>query len=89
MVHYATALIPHAAGAHSSGVKYLLKRSEVNRLAPPTVFVVNNHPKKKAAEKREEEKRYLRLFNDPRRMHYTTLSFEDFARRGMASLGTP
>jgi NAD-dependent SIR2 family protein deacetylase len=70
-------------------VKYLLKRSEVNRSAPPTVFVVNNHPKKQAAEKKEEEKRHLRLFNDPRRMHYTTLSFEDFARSGMASLGTP
>ncbi len=70
-------------------VKYLLKRAEVNRPTPPTVFVVNNHPKKKAAEKKEEEQRYLRLFNEPSSVHYTTLSFEAFAKSGMASLGAP
>ena len=70
-------------------VKYLLKRAEVNSPRPPDVYIVNNHDKKRAAEKKDEERRYLRLFNDPSRVRYTTLSFQEFATGGIATLFTP
>jgi hypothetical protein len=69
-------------------VKYLLKRAEVNRPQPPDVYVVNNHDKKKVAEKKDEERRYLRLFNKPSRVHYTNLSYQEFATGGMSALAT-
>jgi hypothetical protein len=67
-------------------LKYMFKRVEVNRVSTPEVFVINNHKGKRAAQKREEEARYIRLFNDPKKIHYTRLSFERFCARGTRAL---
>jgi NAD-dependent SIR2 family protein deacetylase len=67
-------------------VKYLLKRAEVNRAKPAQIFIVNNCAKKKRGEKNDEERRYLRLFNNPRCVMYTSLTFQDFAERGFEAL---
>jgi hypothetical protein len=71
-------------------VKYLLKRTEVNRTKPIDVFIVNEHAKKRRAERREEKARYVRMFSKTNRVIYTKLSFEDFSLGGLASLvGSP
>jgi hypothetical protein len=67
-------------------IKYLLKRVEVNRSTPVEVYIVNNHPDKEPSQQREEERRYRRLFRERNRVHYTTLSFADFAAGGLALL---
>lgn len=67
-------------------VKYLLKRTEVNRTAPIDVFIVNEHAKKRRAERREEKSRYVRMFRKTHTVTYTNLSFEAFSRGGLASL---
>lgn len=68
-------------------VKYLLKRAEVNRTAPIDVFIVNEHAKKRQAERREEKARCIRIFRKGHQVTYTNLSFEDFSREGLATLG--
>jgi hypothetical protein len=60
--------------------KYLLKRAEINRNGdPPEVFVINEHPGKNIHQREEEKSRYLRFFRNKGLVHYTNLSFEDFA----------
>jgi hypothetical protein len=61
-------------------IRYLLKRAEVNRTGqPPHVFIVNEHPKKRQSERKLECGRYKRLFRQKDRVHWTKLSFEQFA----------
>ncbi len=61
-------------------VKYLLKRSEVNRAgAAPEVFIVNEHEGKKDEARDAERERYFRFFKAKDRLHWTKLSFEQFA----------
>ena len=61
-------------------VKYLLKRAELNRRSmPPEVFIVNE-PEGKPVEARDAERaRYLRFLKAKDRIHWTRLSFEQFA----------
>jgi hypothetical protein len=63
--------------------KYLLKRAEVNRPGEfaqgPEVFIVNEHPGKNEREREMERDRYMRFFRDKGRVHWTALSFQEFA----------
>lgn len=62
--------------------KYLLKRAEINRRedAPkPEIFIVNEHRCKTEQERIDEKDRYLRFFQNKRAVHWTKLSFADFA----------
>jgi hypothetical protein len=61
-------------------VRYLLKRMEINAPRNPEVFIVNEHTSKTADERDAEKLRYLRFFRVKERVHWTTLSFQDFAR---------
>jgi hypothetical protein len=70
--------------------KYLLKRGEINRPGhspkPLEVFIINEHPagdpKPKTDEQRKEEQgRYLRFFREKKLVHWTKLSFADFAAK--------
>src|SRR5262249_4788012 len=67
-------------------IKYLLKRVEVNRVSAPEVYIVNNHADKLPSARADEERRYRRLFRERDRVHYTTLSFAEFAAGGLALL---
>ena len=72
-------------------IRYLLKRAEVNRGATPQVFIISNHsnrPEKALADKKLENGRYRRLFREPSKVVYTTLSFEEFALRGPSEAET-
>jgi NAD-dependent SIR2 family protein deacetylase len=61
-------------------IKYLLKRAEVNRTGPPpTVFIVNEHEGKTDQQREMEKDRYLRFFRRRDQVHWTNLSFQDFA----------
>jgi hypothetical protein len=60
-------------------IRYLLKRSEVNRGSTPEVFVITNHPDKEETEKELERQRYRRLYRDPSKVVYTTWTFQQFA----------
>ena len=60
-------------------VKYLLKRVEVNNQRTPEIFVVNSHPGKKPEMMEQEMWRYCRFFVNKGNVHYTKLSFEEFA----------
>jgi NAD-dependent SIR2 family protein deacetylase len=61
-------------------IKYLLKRAEVNRSGqPPKVFIVNEHESKDDHEREMERGRYLRFFRNKGLVHWTKLSFEQFA----------
>src|SRR5262249_29773100 len=61
-------------------VKYLLKRVEVNNQRTPEVFVVNSHAGKKQEMMQQEHWRYRRFFVNKQNIHYTNLSFEEFAQ---------
>jgi len=61
-------------------IRYLLKRAEVNRGSTPEVFIINNHAKKTDVEREQEKKRYERLYREPSKIVYTSLTFEDFAK---------
>jgi len=68
-------------------IKYLLKRAEVNRPEgqdPPEVFIVNEHPKKRRSERKLECDRYKRFFRQKDLVHWTNLSFQDFAANPQA-----
>ena len=67
-------------------IKYLLKRVELHCEATPDVFVVNEHRGKDDSLRQMEAQRYCRLFRDPGRVHYTKLSFEEFADGGLSAL---
>jgi hypothetical protein len=61
-------------------IKYLLKRAEMNRSGDaPQVFVVNQHPDKTHWEREAELSRYMRFFREKDRVHWTELSFAEFA----------
>lgn len=61
-------------------LKYILKRAEVNRNGtPPSIFIVNEHRKKKKQQREQEKDRYERFFREKERVHWTKLSFEQFA----------
>lgn len=61
-------------------VKYLLKRAEMNRVgSPPSIFIVNEHPDKTEQQRQQEEDRYERFFREKELVHWTKLSFEQFA----------
>lgn len=63
--------------------KYLLKRAEINRpdFSPKRleVFIVNEHTGKRADAREAERDRYLRFFRNKGLVHWTKLSFADFA----------
>ena len=66
-------------------VKYLLKRAEVNRAGgPPGVFIINEPQDKKPTDREAEQARYMRFFRDKGRVHWTRLSFEQFAANPQA-----
>lgn len=61
-------------------IKYLLKRAEVNRSEPPpNIFIVNQHTGKTKPQRQQEINRYERFFRQKDRVHWTKLSFEQFA----------
>jgi hypothetical protein len=70
-------------------IRYLLKRTEVNRGSTPDVFIMNNSKGKTKNTKKEEAGRYKRLFRDPSKVVYTKLTFEEFAVRGLSILNDP
>jgi NAD-dependent SIR2 family protein deacetylase len=62
--------------------KYLLKRAEINRRDenhPPEVFVVNEHTGKSDYQRDAEKDRFLRFYRNKGLVHWTKLSFADFA----------
>ena len=63
--------------------KYLVKRAEINQpdLASKRfeVFIINEHPGKSAQQRDDEKNRYLRFFRNKGLIHWTKLSFKDFA----------
>jgi hypothetical protein len=63
-------------------IKYLLKRAERFREKTPEIYVINNHPGKTCQQRKEEKQRFMRFFKEKRKVHYTDLSFEEFAERG-------
>jgi hypothetical protein len=63
-------------------IKYLLKRAEVNRMGEaPEVFVVNRPNEQSAGDwgNTDERTRYMRFFRQKDKVHWTKLSFEQFA----------
>ena len=63
-------------------VRYLLKRAEMNRPevgTPPDVFIVNQKSGKRRSERKREYARYKRFFRHKAEVHWTNLSFEQFA----------
>lgn len=60
-------------------IKYLIKRVQTNRPDPGSLhfIVVNNHPGKNSFQAEKEMRRYRRFLGST--VHYTELSFEDFA----------
>lgn len=63
--------------------KYLLKRAEINKPeSSPNrleVFIINEHPGKESHQRHAEKNRFLRFFRDKGLVHWTNLSFSDFA----------
>lgn len=61
-------------------IRYLLKRAEVNRTgSPPQIFIVNEHKGKDDHPRELEQDRYMRFFRQKDHIHWTKLSFEQFA----------
>lgn len=56
-------------------IKYLFKRMELLRVAPPELIVVNQHPDKDSRVSELERLRYQRFFRSP--VRFTDFSFED------------
>ncbi|MDX2109646.1 MAG: SIR2 family protein [Verrucomicrobiota bacterium] len=63
--------------------KYLLKRAEINQPEHSSnyleVFIINEHPGKSVQQRNDEKDRYLRFFRNKGLVHWTKLSFRDFA----------
>ena len=63
--------------------KYLLKRAEINQPVTHSkkleVFIVNEHQGKSQQQRDDERNRFLRFFRDKGLVHWTKLSFGDFA----------
>jgi len=64
-------------------IKYLLKRAEQFRGKTPEIYVINNYLNKTDQQKEEEEHRIRRFFKNKEKLHYTNLSFEEFANEGV------
>lgn len=60
-------------------VRYLLKRVERLRESTPEVFVVNNHAAKSPEAAKDEAARYRRFVINKDAVHFTDVSFEEFA----------
>ena len=72
-------------------IKYLLKRAEQFRGETPDIYVINNHSNKTEQQKNEEKQRISRFFKNKEKknkenIHYTDLSFEEFAKRGVENV---
>ena len=67
-------------------IKYLLKRAEQFRGESPEIYVINNHRNKTEQQKEEEKQRISRFFKNKEKIHYTNLSFENFAETGIKEL---
>jgi len=67
-------------------IKYLLKRAEQFKGETPEIYVINNHPSKIAQQQNEEKQRIIRFFKNKEKIHYTKLSFEKFAERGVENV---
>jgi len=64
-------------------IKYLLKRTEINKGSTPEIFIINNHEGKPLYQKEEEEWRYKRFFKEKEKVHYTSYSFQEFCEQGI------
>jgi SIR2-like domain len=60
-------------------VRYLAKRVERSRGEMPEMFIVNHHDGKGAATANSEMARYRRFFVNKQAVHYTDVSFQEFA----------
>lgn len=67
-------------------IKYLLKRAEQFREETPEIYVINNHPNKTEQQKDDEKQRIIRFFKNKDKIHYTKLSFEEFAKKGVENV---
>jgi len=67
-------------------LKYLLKRAEQFKGGTPDIYVINKHPNKTNQQRDEERRRIIRFFKDKEKIHYTDLSFEEFAERGVENV---
>jgi hypothetical protein len=61
-------------------VRYLLKRMERLRGGTPKMFIVNHFPGKKREAAAAEMSRYRRFVANAKDVHYTNVSFQDFAQ---------
>lgn len=63
--------------------KYLVKRAEINQPDHSSkrfeVFIINEHPGKSTQQRDDEKNRYIRFFRDKSLVHWTKLTFKDFA----------
>ncbi|MCD6371728.1 MAG: hypothetical protein J7L39_03350 [Candidatus Aenigmarchaeota archaeon] len=64
-------------------IKYLLKRAEQFKGKTPEMYVINNHRSKRYYQREAERQRFIRFFKNRERIHYTDLSFEEFAKKGI------
>lgn len=60
-------------------LRYMLKRAEQRRDEPPQVFIANHHEGKEASAGSLEKARYRRFFADKEKVHFTDVSFQEFA----------
>lgn len=67
-------------------IRYLLKRMEVNSRKNREIFVVNEHRDKTDEARKLEQNRFHRFFRDKSRVHWTNLSFEEFAEKPVVIL---
>jgi len=62
-------------------IKYLLKRAEKFRSETPEIYVINNQQ-----QNNDEKQRFMRFFKEKEKVHYTDLSFEEFATKGVENV---
>lgn len=67
-------------------IKYLLKRSEKFRGETSEIYVINDHRGKTEPQKDDEKQRFMRFFKEKEKVHYTDLSFEKFAEKGVENV---
>lgn len=66
-------------------IKYLLKRAEKFRNKTSEIYVINNH-QDKTEQQNDEKQRFMRFFKEKEKVHYTDLSFEEFAKKGVENV---
>lgn len=64
-------------------VKYMLKRAERFGGKTPDIYIMNNQQGMNRGRRDEEKQRFERFFKKKEKVHYTNLSFEKFAERGV------